>query len=71
LILAGLGLGFGILMALGLGRFLASQLFGVEPWDPATLAGAGLLLLGATLVASYLPARRAAGLDAVEVLRRE
>ena len=69
--MAGFGLGLGILMALGLGRFLASQLFGVEPSDPATLAGAGLLLLGATLVASYLPARRAAGLDPVEVLRRE
>ena len=41
----------------GLGRIIESQLLGIEPWDPLTLAGAGILLLGATLAASYLPAR--------------
>ena len=69
--MAGLGLGAGILLAIGLGRVMESQLFGVEAWDPATLASAGALLLGATLAASYVPARRAARLDPVEVLKGE
>jgi len=71
LVMAGLGLGTGVLLAIGLGRVMESQLFGVEPWDPATLGAAGVLLLGATLAASYLPARRAARLDPVEVLKGE
>jgi putative ABC transport system permease protein len=71
LVMAGLGLGVGILLAIGLGRIMESQLFGVEPWDPATLGAAGALLLGATLAASYLPARRAARLDPVDILRGE
>ena len=71
LFMAGLGLGAGILLAMGLGRIIESQLFGVAAWDPATLGVAGVLLLGATLAASYLPARRAAHLDPVDVLRGE
>ncbi len=71
LFMAGMGLGVGTLLAIGLGRVMESQLFGVEPWDPATLASAGVLLLGATLAASYVPARRAARLDPVEVLKGE
>jgi ABC-type antimicrobial peptide transport system permease subunit len=69
--MAGIGLGIGGTLFLGLGRVTESQLFGVRPWDPLTLASAGILLLGASLAASYLPARRAASLDPVEVLRRE
>jgi hypothetical protein len=64
-----LGLAGGILFALGLGRIVESQLFGVEPWDPLTFGGSGVLLLAATVGASYLPARRAAGTDPVEVLK--
>jgi len=71
LILAGVGLGAGIFLALGLGRFMESQLFGVEAWDPPTLAGAGLLLLGSILLASYLPARRASRVDPVQALQGE
>ena len=56
---------------MGLGRIIESQLLGIEPWDPLTLAGAGILLLGATLAASYLPARRTAGLNPVEILKGE
>ena len=70
-IMGGLGLGVGILLALLLGRLMESQLFGVEPWDPATLGAVGLLLGGATLAASFIPARRAARLDPVEVLKGE
>jgi putative ABC transport system permease protein len=71
MVMACAGLGTGILLAIGLGRVMESQLFGVEPWDPATLAAAGVLLLASTLAASYLPARRAAHLDPVEVLKGE
>jgi ABC-type antimicrobial peptide transport system permease subunit len=48
-----------------------SQLFGVTPWDLISLSSAGILMVVAGLAASYLPARRAAGLDPVEILRRE
>jgi ABC-type antimicrobial peptide transport system permease subunit len=71
LVMAGWGLGAGALIAVGLGRIIKSQLFGVAPSDPITLATTGVLLLAATLVASYLPARRAARLDPVEVLNGE
>jgi predicted permease len=69
--MAGLGLGIGALLSLGLGQVLESQLFGVQSMDPATLLSAGTLMLGATLAASFLPARRAARLDPVEVLKGE
>jgi ABC-type antimicrobial peptide transport system permease subunit len=69
--MAGIGLGIGGFLFLGLGRVTESQLFGVRPWDPVTLLSAGILMVVASLAASYLPARRAAGLDPVEVLRRE
>lgn len=71
LAMAGAGMGVGTLLFLGLSRVTESQLFGVRPGDPVTLLGAGILLLGASLAASYLPARQAAGLDPVAVLRRE
>jgi predicted permease len=56
--LAGLVLGIGA--AAFATRALSSLLFGVTPWDPATLAAAAGLLAAATLAASWLPARRAA-----------
>ena len=69
--MGGLGVAAGLLLALGLGRVMESQLFGVEAWDPVTLGAAGILLLSATLAASYIPARRASRLDPVEVLKGE
>jgi predicted permease len=71
LLMGAVGLAAGLLLSLALGRIMESQLFGIEPWDPLALAGAGILLIGATLAASYMPARRAAGLDPVEVLKGE
>ncbi len=67
----GAGLLLGTLGALAAGRILASMLHDVEPADPATLGGVVVLLAGTTLLASWLPARRAARAEAVDVLRAE
>jgi putative ABC transport system permease protein len=69
--LIALGLTLGILGALGLSRFLRSMLYGVGRADPITLAGVVLILGGVALLASWLPARRAARLDPVIALRTE
>ncbi|MGE5813260.1 MAG: ABC transporter permease [Acidobacteriota bacterium] len=64
----GAGLLAGAAIAAALARAVSSLLFGVRPWDPLTLASAVALLAAATLVAAYLPARRAARVDPVTVL---
>jgi putative ABC transport system permease protein len=61
----------GLAGALVLGRVMRSQLFGVAATDPIALAAAALVLVGVTLVATYLPARRAAKFDPAAVLRAE
>ncbi len=71
LVMAGIGMGAGTLMALGLGRLMESELFGIQPRDPATFLFAGALMVVAILAASYFPARRAAGLDPVDILKGE
>jgi len=50
---------------------LRNILFDVSPWDPVTFVGSALLLTIAGLVASYLPARRAANVDPIRALRGE
>jgi putative ABC transport system permease protein len=65
------GLVIGALAALGLTRSLESVLFEVSPADPAGFAAAGLGLLAAALVASWLPSRRALCVDPAIVLRSE
>ncbi len=71
LVLAGAGLALGLALTFGLTRLLSALLFGVSPQDPLThcLVAAGLLVLA--LVASYVPARRAARVDPVVALRAE
>jgi predicted permease len=69
--LAGAGVVVGVAAALALTRLVKSMLFGVQPWDPATLAAGGLLLLGVALAASWIPARRAAGVQPMDALRHE
>jgi len=65
------GIVVGIVGALSVSRVLQSFLFEVEPTDPATLAGAGLLFAGVTLLACWAPTRRAAAVDPLEALRCE
>jgi putative ABC transport system permease protein len=67
----GIGLGIGIPAAIGAGYLMASQLFGVTPWNPFLLAGATVLLGLAALVAAVIPARRAASIDPMQALRSE
>jgi predicted permease len=69
--LAGFGVALGIVGALLCGRFFASQLFEVTPFDPLTLSAMAAALLSAAFVASYLPALRAARVDPVTALRNE
>lgn len=71
LALVGAGVAVGVLLALAGSRAIASLLFGVGPFDPATLAGATVLLLLVAMLASYIPGRAAARLDPVRALRAE
>jgi putative ABC transport system permease protein len=71
LLLALLGLAIGVAGALSLKGLVKSLLFGVAPADPVTFAVVGIVLGGAALLASYLPARRAASIDPIDALRME
>lgn len=71
LVLAGCGIGCGVLMALGATRLLKSLLFHVSPVDPATYALACIALCLAALLASYIPSRRTAAVNPVDALRAE
>jgi putative ABC transport system permease protein len=71
LALIGLGLGIGFLASLALTRLIASLLFEVRPNDLATTAAVAVLLAAVALMASYIPARRAASVDPMIALRYE
>ena len=69
--LSGVGIAAGLILAALAASFLRKLLFGVSPWDPATMAVIGALLVITSLLASFIPARRAAAVDPVEALRSE
>jgi putative ABC transport system permease protein len=66
-----IGLALGIPAAIATGRLIASQLFGVKPWDLMTLSAATLLLALAAFAAAAIPALRAASVDPMQALRNE
>jgi len=65
------GVGIGLALALGLGRLLSTLLYGIQAHDPLTFVAVAALLVGVALVASWLPARRAARVDPAVTLRAE
>ncbi len=69
--IAAIGLSVGTVIALITTRFIASLLFGVEAHDPLIFAGVLVALLSLVLIASYVPARRAAKVDPMVALRCE
>jgi predicted permease len=66
-----IGVVVGVGGAIALGRVIASMLYGLKGWDPATFAIAGTLMILVALAASWIPARRAAGVDPMRALRHE
>ena len=71
LVLSAGGVLIGLVAAAGLTRLMASLLYGVSPMDPITLGSVSLALSSVAVLASWLPARRAAGVDPVVALRSE
>jgi putative ABC transport system permease protein len=65
------GVAVGIVASIGLLRLLATLLFAVKPADPVVLGAVALVLVGVSLAATYLPARRAARVDPLLALRGE
>ena len=65
----GIGLAIGIPAAVGAGKLMTNQLYGIKPWDPIMLGLAVLMLGLAALLASTIPARRAAGVEPMVALR--
>jgi putative ABC transport system permease protein len=71
LVLSGVGVAIGLVLVVLVARFLRSFLFEIAPTDPLTLAGATGILVLFALLASWIPARRAARVDPTEALRAD
>ena len=66
-----IGLAIGIPISILSGRLIAAQLYQVKSWDPLVLSGSIIALGICALIASILPAQRAASIDPVKALRTE
>src|SRR5262245_23925684 len=71
LYLSAIGIAIGLVAAFGLTRLIASMLLGVKPTDPVTFAAVAVLFMLIAILASWLPALRAARLDPTTALRQE
>jgi putative ABC transport system permease protein len=71
LALAAVGILAGVLAALGLARLIAGLLFGIEAYDPVTFVSVAAVLAAVSLIATYVPARRATRVDAIVALKCE
>jgi ABC-type antimicrobial peptide transport system permease subunit len=69
--LIGIGIGLGTIGAALLARLIATLLYGVTPFDIATLVSVSILLALVALIASYVPARRASSINPMDSLRYE
>ncbi len=66
-----IGIAIGMTSALAVTRLLSSELYGVSPLDPVTFFGAASVMAIVTLLACYIPARRAMRMDPMFALRLE
>ena len=71
LTLTAAGVAIGLCISAGVMQLMKSLLFGISPFDPLTYITIPLILAASAMIASYLPARRAAAVDPAEVLRAE
>jgi ABC-type antimicrobial peptide transport system permease subunit len=71
LVLAGIGVVVGLSVAAGVTRLMSTLLYGITPLDPVTYAVVPVIVVIATVLASYVPARRAVSVEPVEALRSE
>jgi putative ABC transport system permease protein len=68
---AAVGIALALPAALGLSRFMESVIYGISTWDPVTFTALPVTILGATVAASYFPARRAARVDPATAIRAD
>jgi len=71
LTLTGVGVGIGLATAAALTQFMRTLLFGVHPLDPVAFIAVPVVLVLAAILASYLPAARAAAINAVDALKAQ
>jgi putative ABC transport system permease protein len=69
--LAAIGVAIGLAASAGIMRLISTLLFEVRPIDPLTYSLVALMLIGATVLASYVPALRASTVDPIDALRAE
>ena len=69
--LAAIGLALGSVLALGVSRLFAANIVRLDTFEPVAFIGAALLVLASTIVAAYVPSRRAGMVDSLEALRAE